>query len=830
MKNIKSYLLAAFLLAAVATPVHAAPLMTSSVIDQMLYSYAYPSRTISGLSSQIPSNAVITEIGYGSDEDNWFMGGSQGEFYEKEGAGSGIWGVRVLGGKTSWRGTIREGVFMRLNDPPQTDSYMTQWAWASSKTSGGHPGVDNFPVHVCVHAKYRLFDPVTHELYGDPIESGNCSANQYQPGWMRGVITADPGKFLVNIWQFQFGHDANLAGGLMNIRKMVSGSYDAQGKEPLPLHDPMIPGRSYPAVLNMKNTGSILWPSEREVNRSHECDDWEPGGEEETCTFTRTVTSDLIKLRRVDTGASKDAIALSLASAPQTEVSDFGYARVLSVTRHSRAVLEQCIGTGGIDIQPILTNKGFWSRLVGFFVPEASALIPVPGPDDCVPPVTNTYETQTETPVAHVVTNASGGFGFLATASGGPASYDLKFQMVKTDTNQLFGDVVTVPVTVGTAGTGVGLSCQTVEQIVAPGEVASYNTVISSNGGFSGNVTISVASSSLPAGASSPGASVAITASSTVTALVPVVTTATTPQATSELKFQASAPGIPTQECTSLLTVRDLNAATLTLSPATQSVQVGSTASFAAWYDPDGAAGPEARQNVTVPAAWMSQDTGIATAQSPGVFRGESVDSVVVRATYGGLTALGTLNVVEEAELATLTITPANGQVAVGDTVRYTASYDSDGPGGNPPQDVSGDASWEAGETDVATSQGNGTFRGNALGSSGVIASYGNLAAGAMLNVVSPQASCSFGATPGSLFIPPRRSTTISWSCAVPTTCTVTKVTGGSSVIASGGQSGSGQDSPQYTTDYHLSCANGVEQDLRVRVFDVTTRVEILPR
>ena len=215
--------------------VQAAPLIKSTVTESQDSSYAYPSDTTSGISGSIPENAAVVEIGYGSDDHDWFMGASQGHFFESS---PGVWAVQDDGGITSSNGNERRGVFVQF--PARQNSYITQWGWASSHTSGGHGGTDNYPVDVCVDARYRMFDPVTHQLTGPEIESGNCSSRGYaDPSWVRGIVRADNGKFLTNVWQFQFGNDAKLHGAKLTRRTLIYGSYDATPQNPLPLRNPL---------------------------------------------------------------------------------------------------------------------------------------------------------------------------------------------------------------------------------------------------------------------------------------------------------------------------------------------------------------------------------------------------------------------------------------------------------------------------------------------------------------------------------------------------------------------------------------------------------------
>lgn len=347
---------------------------------------------------------------------------------------------------------------------------------------------------------------------------------------------------------------------------------------------------------------------------------------------------------------------------------------------------------------------------------------------------------------------------------------------------------------------------------------------------------------------------------------------------------------------------------TLTVTPVQQSVDVGDSVGYTAEYDADGT-GPGAAIDVTATASWASLDPTVGRSDGGGDFTGMRAGSVPINATYLGLTRSAMLTVVgappscsptsqtveenEEAVLTasggtgsytwsapagnpsvasgntlrvryasdgvrsvtvasggetsapctvrvedaastspTLDVNPDSQSVAIGGTVSYTATYDPDGSGPQSSENVTTAATWSSDTPAAAQSQGNGIFRGVAQGSAGVRATYQGLTDTAGINVTGNQISCTFGASPATLFIPPSRATTLTWQCNRPAACIVSNVTdGGGQVASSNTGSGSGQSSPRYTTRYRLNCDNGaVSLDTVVRVFDVTTRIEILPQ
>lgn len=276
--------------------------------------------------------------------------------------------------------------------------------------------------------------------------------------------------------------------------------------------------------------------------------------------------------------------------------------------------------------------------------------------------------------------------------------------------------------------------------------------------------------------------------------------------------------------------VRISSGPTLVVSPRTRTVNVGSVAAFTAMYDQDGA-GPAAPTEVTIPATWRTGDASIAAISSYGGFTGMQVGNVTISATYQGLTDNAALTVSGgPSSSPTLTIRPSTLTIAVDGSGTYSAAYDPDGSGSQVEQDVTQSASWSSESSAVAASSGNGVFRGVARGATSVSANHLGLRASAGLTVGAALGTCTLTANPTALFIPPLRSTSLAWSCDHPTSCVLSRVTPNPGQVAAGNETGSGQDRPASTTRYQLSCDNGdTVVEKTVRVFDVTTRIEILP-
>jgi hypothetical protein len=142
---------------------------------------------------------------------------------------------------------------------------------------------------------------------------------------------------------------------------------------------------------------------------------------------------------------------------------------------------------------------------------------------------------------------------------------------------------------------------------------------------------------------------------------------------------------------------------TLTVSPSSASVQVGGSQQFTAIYDPDGS-GPQSPLYVTNSSGWSSSNNSVATVSSVGVATGASAGSVTITAAYSGLTASASFTVTEP--VPTLVVSPSSASVAIGGTKQFTATYDPDGSGPNPSQDVTATAVWSSSDAAKVTVAG----------------------------------------------------------------------------------------------------------------------------
>lgn len=200
------------------------------VIGNTITSGDLTSATYSGWTSFPPVNAVIVEVGYGSDDHDYLMEVQYGKFAVDSRTGD----VTVQRTTTHRVEKCCEKSGTRLQLMPPANSYMETWQWNSSPTDGGrYQGSDSSPARVCAHAKYVRYDPATFALdYSTEAESGNCSSRGYNvPRDLRGyfdpfrngpAIRAPQGEFVVGIRTFVFGNDAAMRGGQMTYRTIVN--------------------------------------------------------------------------------------------------------------------------------------------------------------------------------------------------------------------------------------------------------------------------------------------------------------------------------------------------------------------------------------------------------------------------------------------------------------------------------------------------------------------------------------------------------------------------------------------------------------------------------
>jgi hypothetical protein len=404
---------------------------------------------------------------------------------------------------------------------------------------------------------------------------------------------------------------------------------------------------------------------------------------------------------------------------------------------------------------------------------------------------------------------------------------------------------------------GWSMSCPVVTQTAQQGGQAQYSVFVTSAGGYTGSVTVTP--SGLPTGASSSPQVVVVPPNGTAAAIMNVALSSSTPAGTSTLTFTATADGHPSRDCQSQLvvTATPASVAAVSISANPSTLDAGQDTELT-WVTE--AANSCERQAFPAHAGWSGVMTGVQVSDGPHVQPGVTVSTSTtfrVRCENEGIFTPWAEAVV------TVNSGPIGGSFGVlleGSTTSVWSAWISAGvplsglnlratlqnPSGQPyiytyycdradaGTNVTPGYAVRTGSLAAVqhTASGACSYPDAGTYTAKVI---GERASGApvedrmlvTLTDVQAQNDCTFRASPSSIFIPPLRSTTLSWDCAQPASCMVANLENGVTVAA-GGQMGSGQDSPRFTSTYRLNC-DGAIQDLTVRVFDVTTRVEILP-
>ena len=166
------------------------------------------------------------------------------------------------------------------------------------------------------------------------------------------------------------------------------------------------------------------------------------------------------------------------------------------------------------------------------------------------------------------------------------------------------------------------------------------------------------------------------------------------------------------QNGTAAITVTNVPVASVAVTPAPASVQVGQTVQLTA-TPKDASGSPLAGRVVT----WASSASAIATVSASGLVTGVAAGSATLTATSEGKsgTAAVTVTIVPVASVA---VSPASASVAVGQTVQLSAT----------PKDASGNAlagrvvTWASTAPAVATVNGSGLVTGVAAGAATITA------------------------------------------------------------------------------------------------------------
>src|SRR5213593_156443 len=163
---------------------------------------------------------------------------------------------------------------------------------------------------------------------------------------------------------------------------------------------------------------------------------------------------------------------------------------------------------------------------------------------------------------------------------------------------------------------------------------------------------------------------------------------------------------------TAALTVTNVPVASVAVSPASASVQVGQTVQLAA-TPRDANGNPLSGRAVS----WASSNTAVATVSGSGLVTGVTAGSATITATSEGQGGTATITV-STVPVASVTVSPATASVQAGQTVQLAAT----------PKDANGNplsgrtVTWASSNSAVATVSGSGVVTGVTAGAATITA------------------------------------------------------------------------------------------------------------
>jgi trimeric autotransporter adhesin len=180
------------------------------------------------------------------------------------------------------------------------------------------------------------------------------------------------------------------------------------------------------------------------------------------------------------------------------------------------------------------------------------------------------------------------------------------------------------------------------------------------------------------------------------------------------------------------LTVSAAVVASITVSPASTSISLGTTAQFTASATlTDGT-----KQDVTNSATWASSDLSVASISSSGLANSHATGSVSITASASGITGTASLTV-NGPGLVSIAVTPPTASVAQNTTVQYTATGTyTDGSS----QNITSSVTWVSSNPAVASINLNGApglAKAITAGTTIISATSGNVSGTASLTVTS---------------------------------------------------------------------------------------------
>ena len=195
---------------------------------------------------------------------------------------------------------------------------------------------------------------------------------------------------------------------------------------------------------------------------------------------------------------------------------------------------------------------------------------------------------------------------------------------------------------------------------------------------------------------------------------------------------------------TASVAVSSVPVASVTVAPASASLQVGQTVQLTATPQ-DASGNPLAGRVVT----WASSNTAMATVSVSGLVRGVAGGSATITATSEGQSGTSQVTVIF-VPVASVAVSPASANLAVGQKVQLTAT----------PKDAAGNTlsgrvvTWASSNSAVATVSGTGLVTGVVVGSATITAtSEGQSGASTIAVIVVPVASVTLSPASASVLV-----------------------------------------------------------------------------
>jgi len=189
------------------------------------------------------------------------------------------------------------------------------------------------------------------------------------------------------------------------------------------------------------------------------------------------------------------------------------------------------------------------------------------------------------------------------------------------------------------------------------------------------------------------------------------------------------------QSGTASVTVSNVPVASVTVTPASASVNEGKTVQLTA--TPKDANGtPLTGRTVT----WVSGNTTVATVSSSGLVTGKVAGTVTITATSEGQSGTSAITVVH-VPVASVSVAPASASVQAGSAIQLTAT----------PKDANGNplsgrtVSWSSSNTSVATVSSSGLVTGVTVGSATITATSEGQSGTSAITVTTPGTGPRFG-------------------------------------------------------------------------------------